>query len=153
MCGSRAQLTCSILLDLPFSVICICIKFQIHSKPLFTIICITISFIWKATFHAVLCICMWIMHITICTVGLQWYKMNSKWPEHPSSSLPTTAAERSQVSTSSYFFACLVFSPHDMNVFVKDLTVEYAMTHVQGFSSGILIILFVKLCQIWRKLD
>ena len=33
-----------------------------------------------------------------------------------------------------------------MNVFETDLTVEYAMTHVQGFSSGILIIHFEKLC-------
>ena len=88
------------------------------------------------------------MHITICAVGLKWHKMNRKWPQHPSSSLLTTAAERSKVSTGCYFFACLVFSPHDMNVFVTDLTVEYAMIHVQGFSSGILIILFEKLSQI-----
>ena len=71
--------------------------------------------------------------------------MNRKWPQHPSSSLLTTAAERSKVSTGCYLFACLVFSPHDMNVFVIDLTVECAMTHVQGFSSGILMILFEKL--------
>ena len=85
------------------------------------------------------------MHITICAVGLQWHKMNRKLPEHPSSSLPITAAERSKVSTGYYLFACLVFSPHDINVFVTDLTVEYAMTHVQRFSSGILII-FLRNC-------
>ena len=32
-----------------------------------------------------------------------------------------------------------------MNVFVTDLTVEYVVTHVQRFSSGILIIFFEKL--------
>ena len=33
-----------------------------------------------------------------------------------------------------------------MNVFVTDLTVGNDITHVQGFSSGILIIYFEKLC-------
>ena len=47
-----------------------------------------------------------------------------------------------------YFFSFLVFSPHDMNVFVTDLTVEYVVTHVQGFSSGILMIFLEELCQI-----
>ena len=32
-----------------------------------------------------------------------------------------------------------------MNVFVTDLTVEYVVTHMQGFSSGILMIIFEKL--------
>ena len=71
------------------------------------------------------------MHITICAVGLQWHEMNRKWPQHPSSSLLTTAAEQSKVSTGCYLFACFVFSPNDMNVFVTDLTGEYVMTHVQ----------------------
>ena len=34
-----------------------------------------------------------------------------------------------------------------MNVFVTDLTVGCVVTHVQGFSSGILIIFFEKLGQ------
>ena len=55
---------------------------------------------------------------------------------------------RNKLPTGCYFFSFLVFSPHDMNVFVTDLTVEYVVTHVQGFSSGILMILFEKLCQI-----
>ena len=62
------------------------------------------------------------MHITICTVGLQWNGME--------------AAERNKLPTSSYFFPCLVFSPHDMNVFVTDLTADNLVTHMQGFSSG-----------------
>ena len=33
-----------------------------------------------------------------------------------------------------------------MNVFVADFIVDNVVTHVQGFSSGILIILFEKLC-------
>ena len=32
-----------------------------------------------------------------------------------------------------------------MNVFLTDFTVECVVTHVQGFSSGILIIFFEKL--------
>ena len=94
----------------------------------------------NVTFHAVLCGCTWIMYVTLCAVGLQWHKMNRKCPQHPSSSLLTTAAERNRVSTGYYFFACLVFSPHHMNVFVTDFTIHNVMTHVQGFSSGILII-------------
>ena len=46
----------------------------------------------------------------------------------------------------SYFFACLVFSPHDMKVFVTDFIVGNVATHVQGFSSDILMIFFEKLC-------
>ena len=71
--------------------------------------------------------------------------MYRKWPEHPSSCFLTTAAKEKQTSTGSYFFACLVFSPHDMNVFVTDLTANNVVTHMQGFSSGILMILFKKL--------
>ena len=55
---------------------------------------------------------------------------------------------RNKLPTGCHFFACLVFSPHDMNVFVTDLTANNAMTHMQGFSSGILMILFEKLCEI-----
>ena len=80
------------------------------------------------------------MHFTLCAVKLQWHKMYRKCPLHPSSSLLTTAAEEKQ--TGCYFFSFLVFSPHDMNVFVTDLTVEYVVTHVQGFSNGILMISF-----------
>ena len=55
---------------------------------------------------------------------------------------------RNKLPTGCYFFSFLVFSPHDMNVFVTDLTVEYVVIHMQGFSSGILMIFFEKLCQI-----
>ena len=54
---------------------------------------------------------------------------------------------RNKLPTGCYFFACLVFSPHDMNVFVIDLTVNNVVTHMHGFSSGILIILFEKRCE------
>ena len=52
-----------------------------------------------------------------------------------------------------FLFYFLVFLGHDMNVFVTDLTVEYVVTHVQGFLSGILIIFFEKLSEMWRNLD
>ena len=55
-------------------------------------------FIWNPTFDAVFCSYTWIAHITLCAVGLQWHKMNRKYPEHPSSSLPTTAVEEKQTS-------------------------------------------------------
>ena len=81
--------------------------------------------------------------------------MNRKCPQHPSSSLLTTAAERNKLLTGCYFFACLVFSGHEMNVFVTDLTVDNVVTDVQGFSSGILIIFFVRNCvkceEIWSN--
>ena len=71
--------------------------------------------------------------------------MNRKCPEHPSSSLLTTTVEDKQTSHRLLFLFFLVFSVHDMNVFVTDLTVEYVVTHVQGCSSGISIIFFEKL--------
>ena len=94
----------------------------------------------------VLCTCTWTMYVTVCAVGLQWQKLCKKCPEHLSSSLLTTAAERIKLFTGCHFFACLVFSPHDMNVFVTDFTVDYVVTHVQGFSSGILTNFCQKLC-------
>ena len=51
------------------------------------------------------------------------------------------------------FDMLLFFLPHDMNVFVTDVTVDNVVTHMQGFSSGILIILCWKLCEMWRNLD
>ena len=55
---------------------------------------------------------------------------------------------RNKLPTGCHFFACLVFSPHDMNVFVTHLTANNVMSHMQGFSIGILMILFEKLCEI-----
>ena len=101
-------------------------------------------FIWNTTFHAA---ASELFIVALCAVALQYLKIYRKCPHHPSSScFPTTAAERNRVSTGCYFFACLVFSPHDMNVFLTDFIVENIVTHVQGFSSGILIIYFEKLC-------
>ena len=124
-------------------------RFQIGFLKMsqFTVISPTIWFIlWNATFHAVLCSCTSTVHVGLCAVGLQWHKMNRKCPDQPSSSLLTTAAERNKLPTGCYFFSFFVFSGHDMNLFVTDLTVDNVVTHVQGFSSGILIILFEKLC-------
>ena len=42
---------------------------------------------------------------------------------------------RKKLPTGCYFFACLVFSLHDMNVFVTDLTAKNVVTHTQEFSS------------------
>ena len=98
-------------------------RFQIGflKKSQFTAISPTICFIWwNATSHAVLWSCTWTMHGTLCAVGLQWHKMNRKCPDQPSSSLLTTAAEGNKLPTGCYFFACLVFSPHDMKLFVTD---------------------------------
>ena len=60
---------------------------------------------------------------------------------------------RNKLPTGCYLIACLVFSPHNMNVFVKDVTADNVVTHMQGFSSGILMVLFEKLCEIWTNLD
>ena len=40
-----------------------------------------------------------------------------------------------------------------MNVSVTDFIVDNVVTHVQGFSSGILIIFFEKLDEMCRNLD
>ena len=84
------------------------------------------------------------MHIQLCTVGLQWHKMNSKCPQAAACS--QQLLRRNILPTGSFFFACSVFSPDDMNAFVTDLIVDNIVTHMQGFSSGILIIFFEKLC-------
>ena len=127
-----AWLTCSILLDLPLSMICICIKCpnlfnktSLHSnfpnnlfhikKPYF--MQFSVSACESCMLHCVLLDCNGIK----CTGnGL---------------SIPV-AAERNKLRTGCYFFAYLVFSPHDMNVFVTDLTANNVVTHMQGFSSG-----------------
>ena len=89
----------------------------------FPVISPTICFTWNVTFHTVLCSCTWTVHVTLCAFGLQWHKMCRKCPHHPSSCLFTTAGERIKLFTGCYFFACLVFSPYDMNVFVTDFNV------------------------------
>ena len=103
----------------------------------FRVISPTICFTWNATCHTSLCSCTWTVHVTVCAVGLQWHKMCRKCPDHPSSSLFTTATQTIKLFTGCYFFVSLVFSAHDMNVFVTDFTVDHVVTHVQGFSHGI----------------
>ena len=96
---------------------------------------------------------MWTMHIRLFSVPMQWHKMYRKCPEHPSSRLLTTAAERNKLPTGLLFlFFFALFTP-DMNAFVTDFIVCNVATHVQRFSSGILIIFIEKLCQMWRNLD
>ena len=53
---------------------------------------------------------------------------------------------RNKLPTGCFFFSFLVFSPQNMNVFVTDFIVDNVVTHVQGFSRGISIIFFEKLC-------
>ena len=112
----------------------------------FTVISPTICFRWSATFHKVLSSCTWTIHVRLCAVQLQFHKMHRKCPDHPGSCLLTTAAERIKLYTGCYFFACSVFSLHDMNVFVTDFTIDHVVTHVQEFSSGFLWQFFVRNC-------
>ena len=51
---------------------------------------------------------------------------------HLNSFFPTTGSGTNKVLTGYYFFAFLVFSPQDMNVFVTDLTAD-KVAHMQGF--------------------
>ena len=111
-----------------------------------------IGFLWNVTFHAVLCSCTLILHVTLSSGGLHGHKMYRKWPEHLSSTLLTTAVEEKQTSHRLLFLFFLVFSGHDMNVFVTDLPVGNVVTHVQGFSSEILIIFFVRNCVKWQEI-
>ena len=71
------------------------------------------------------------MHISLCTGGLQWHKMNRKCAEHPSSCLLTTAAEEKQTSHRLLFLFFLVFSGHDINEFVTDLIVDNVVRYEQ----------------------
>ena len=50
-----------------------------------TVISPTICFRWNATFHTVLCSCMWTVHVTLYAVRFEWDKMCRKCPQHPSS--------------------------------------------------------------------
>ena len=115
-----------------------------------TLISETICFRWNVTFHTFLSSCTWTVHVC-CWIAMA--QNVRECPDHPSSCLFTTAGERIKLFTGCYFFACLVFLPHDMNVFVTDFTVDHVVTHVQGFSSGILIIFVEKLCEMCRDLD
>ena len=47
-----------------------------------------------------------------------------------SSCFLTIAARRNKLPRGCYFFACLVFSPHDMNVFLTDLTANNVVNHM-----------------------
>ena len=89
----------------------------------------------------------------LCTLHCVLLNCNGTKCAENALSIPAVACShqllrRNKLPTGCYFFSFLVFSPHDMNVFVTDLTVEYVVTHMQVFSSRILIIFFEKLCQI-----
>ena len=89
----------------------------------------------------------------LCTLHCVLLNCNGTKCTGNARSIPAVACSqqllrRNKLPTGCYFFSFLAFSPHNMNVFVTDLTVEYVVTHVQGFSSGILMIFFEKLCQI-----
>ena len=100
-CGSHTRLTCSILCKIYTGFKLVSLK-SLNSQQ-FPQQC----FIWwNATSHAVLWSCTWTMHGTLCTVGLQWHKMNRKCPDQPTSSLLTTAAEEKQTSHR-LLFLCL----------------------------------------------
>ena len=72
-------------------------------------------------------------------------KCTGNAPSIPAVAFSKQLLRRNKLPKGCYFFACLVFSPHDMNVFVTDLTADNVVTHRQGFSSRILMILFEKL--------
>ena len=71
----------------------------------------------------------------------------------PAAACSQQLLRRNKLPTGCYFFSFLVFSSHDMNMFVTDFTVDNVVTHVQGFSSGILIIFFEKLGEMLGNLD
>ena len=75
-CGSHARLTCSILVYRSTQISdWSAWNMTIHNNLPKTV------FQWNATLHAVLCSCMWTVHIIVCAVGLEWHKMNRKCPE------------------------------------------------------------------------
>ena len=77
----------------------------------------------------------------LCTLGCVLLDCNGIKCTGNALSIPAAAfsqqlLRRNKLPTGCYFFAYLVFSPHDMNVFVTDLTADNVVTHIQGFSSG-----------------
>ena len=63
----------------------------------------------------------------------------------PAAACSQQLLRRNKLPTGCFLFSFLVFSGHDMKVFVTDFIVDNVATHVQGFSSGILMIFFEKL--------
>ena len=140
---------CSILLDLLLSVICICIKCPNSFKTFLHNNFSTNLFHMKSHIScSSLQLHVNCAYYTVCC----WIVMAQKYTGN-GFSIPVVACSqqlltRNKLPIGCYLFACLVFSPHDMNVFVTDLTANNVVTHMQGFSSGILMILFEKLCEI-----
>ena len=73
----------------------------------------------------------------------------------PAAACSQQLLRRNKLPTGCFFFSFLVFLPHDMNVFVTDLTVDNVATHMQGFSSGIMMTFFFRNCvkceEIWSN--
>ena len=111
--------------------------------------------IWgrNVTFHAVLCSYIWTVHITLFAVGLQWHKMYRKWPQHPSSSLLTRAAEEKQTSHRLLFLFFFGFFTSCYECICDRFDCRICCDSCAGIFKWILMILFEKLCQIWTNLD
>ena len=85
-------------------------------------------------------LCMFLCVLVDCN-GTKW---TGNALSIPAAACSQQLLRRNKLPTGCFFIFFLVFSCHDMNVFVTDLTVEYVVTHVQGFLSGILIIFFFR---------
>ena len=70
-----------------------------------------------------------------CTLDCVLFDCNGTKCTGNGLSIPAVACSqqllrRNKLPTGCYFFACLVFSPHDMNVFVTDLTANNVVNHM-----------------------
>ena len=93
-----------------------------------------------------------------CTLGCLLLNRNgTKWTGNtlniPAAPCSQQLLRRNKLHTGYYFFSFLVFLPHEMNVFVTDIFIDKVVTHMQGFSSGILIILLetVRYGEMWSN--
>ena len=113
-----------------------------------------ICFRCNATFHTFLCSCMWTVHVRLCAVQLQLHKSCSKCPNHPISSLFTTAAERNKLSTCCYFFAFSVFSPPWYECICDRF--DYVLcchSCAEIFKWNFVHFMLETVCELWRNLD
>ena len=135
---------CSILWDLPLLVICICIKFpnSFKNSP-HNNVCNNLFPMKNHILCSSLC-----LHVNracntvYCSIAMAKNVQEKPWPSQQQLAHNSCWGRHSFHRLLFLFF--LVFSGHDMNVFVTDLTVGNVVTHMQGFSSGILIIFFLE---------
>ena len=97
---------------------------------------------------------MWTVYIRLFSFPLQWHKMYSKCPEHPSSSLLTTAAEEKQTSHRLLFvFFFGLFRPWYECICDRFYCRQCCHSHAGIFKWNFDDFLWETVSEMWRNLD